>query len=54
MGTRRGAHDVADQITLTGSQRRELTRMTRARRTQQRLVTRAQIVRAASAGESNA
>ena len=43
-----------DPITLTGSQRRELTRMTRARRTEQRLVTRAQIVLAASAGESNA
>ena len=43
-----------DRITLTGSQRRELTRMTRAGRTEQRLVTRAQIVLAASAGESNA
>ena len=43
-----------DPITLTGSQRRELTRMTRAGRTEQRLVTRAQIVLAASAGESNA
>ena len=40
-----------DRITLTGSQRRELTR---AGRTEQRLVTRAQIVLAASAGESNA
>ena len=30
-----------DRITLTGSQRRELTRMTRAGRTEQRLVTRA-------------
>ena len=43
-----------DRITLTGSQHRELTRMTRAGRTEQRLVTRAQIVLAASAGESNA
>ena len=43
-----------DRITLTGSQRRELTRMTRAGRTEQRLVTRAQIVLAASAGEPNA
>ena len=43
-----------DRITLTGSQRRELTRMTRAGRTEQRLVTRAQIVLAAAAGESNA
>jgi transposase len=43
-----------DRITLTGSQRRELTRVTRAGRTEQRLVTRAQIVLAASAGESNA
>jgi len=31
-----------DQLTLTGSQRRELTRLTRAGRTEQRLVTRAQ------------
>ena len=43
-----------DRITLTGSQRRELTRMTRAGRTEQRLVTRAKIVLAAAAGESNA
>ncbi len=43
-----------DRITLTGSQRRELTRMARAGRTEQRLVTRAQIVLAAAAGESNA
>ena len=43
-----------DRITLTGSQRRELTRMIRAGRTEQRLVTRAQIVLAAAAGESNA
>ena len=43
-----------DRITLTGSQHRELTRMTRAGRTEQRLVTRAQIVLAAAAGESNA
>jgi len=43
-----------DRITLTGSQRRELTRMTRAGRTEQRLVTRAEIVLAASAGELNA
>ena len=42
-----------DRITLTGSQRRELTRMTRAGRTEQRLVTRAKIVLAAAAGESN-
>jgi hypothetical protein len=44
----------SDRITLTGAQRRELTRMTRAGRTEQRLVTRAKIVLAASAGESNA
>ena len=44
----------ADRITLTGSQRRELTRMTRAGRTQQRLVMRAAIVLAAAVGESNA
>ena len=37
-----------DRITLTGSQHRELTRMTRAGRTEQRLVTRAEIVLAAS------
>ena len=43
-----------DQITLTGSQRRELTRLTRAGRTEQRLVTRAAIVLAAAAGQSNA
>lgn len=43
-----------DRITLTGSQRRELNRMTRAGRTEQRLVTRAKIVLAAAAGESNA
>ena len=43
-----------DRITLTGSQHRELTRMTRAGRTEQRLVTRAEIVLAAAAGESNA
>jgi hypothetical protein len=43
-----------DRITLTGSQRRELTRMTRAGRTEQRLVMRAQIVLAAAAEESNA
>ena len=43
-----------DRITLTGSQHRELTRMTRAGRTEQRLVTRAKIVLAAAAGESNA
>ena len=43
-----------DRITLTGSQRRELTRMTRAGRTEQRLVTRAEIVLAAAAGQSNA
>ena len=43
-----------DRITLTGAQHRELTRMTRAGRTEQRLVTRAEIVLAAAAGESNA
>ena len=43
-----------DRITLTDSQHRELTRMTRAGRTEQRLVTRAQIVLAAAAGVSNA
>jgi len=42
-----------DRITLTGSQRRELKRLTRAGRTEQRLVTRAAIVLAASVGEPN-
>ena len=42
----------SDRITLTGAQR--LTRMTRAGRTEQRLVTRAKIVLAAAGGESNA
>jgi len=42
-----------DQITLTGSQRRELTRLTRAARTEQRLVMRAAIVLAAAAGQAN-
>jgi len=45
---------TADRITLTGSQRRELKRLVRAGRTEQRLVTRAEIVLAASVGESNA
>jgi len=44
----------SDRITLTGARRRELTRMTRAGRTEQRLVTRAEIVLAAWAEESNA
>ena len=43
-----------DRITLTGSQRRELTRLVRAGRTEQRLVTRAQIVLAAAEGQSTA
>jgi transposase len=43
-----------DQLTLTGSQHRELTRLTRAGRTEQRLVTRAQIILAAAAGQANA
>jgi DNA-binding NarL/FixJ family response regulator len=43
-----------DQLTLTGSQRREFTRLTRAGRTEQRLVTRAQIILAAAAGQANA
>jgi transposase len=43
-----------DQITLTDSQRRELTRLTRAGRTEQRLVMRAAIVLAAAAGQANA
>jgi transposase len=42
-----------DQITLTGSQRRELTRLTRAGRTEQRLVMRAAIVLAAAGGQAN-
>ena len=42
------------RITLTSSRHRELTRMTRAGRTEQRLVMRAQVVLAAAAGESNA
>jgi transposase len=43
-----------DQLTLTGSQRRELTRLTRAGRTEQRLVMRAQIILAAATGQANA
>lgn len=43
-----------DRITLTGSQRRELRRLTRAGRTEQRLAIRARIVLAAAAGESTA
>jgi transposase len=42
-----------DQFTLTGSLRRDLTRLTRAGRTEQRLVTRAQIILAAAAGQPN-
>jgi len=42
-----------DQITLTSSQRRELTRLTRAARTEQRLAMRAAIVLAAAAGQAN-
>jgi transposase len=41
-----------DRITLTGSQRRALARLIRAGRTEQRLVTRAQIVLAAAEGQS--
>ena len=44
----------ADRITLTGSQRRELRRLVRAGRTEQRLVTRAKIVLAAAEGTPNA
>jgi transposase len=44
----------ADRITLTGSQRRELARLVRSGRTEQRLVTRAQIVLAAADGQPNA
>ena len=43
-----------DRITLTGSQRRELTRLIRAGRTEQRLVMRAAIVLAAADGQANA
>ena len=43
-----------DRITLTGSQRRALARLVRAGRTEQRLVTRAEIVLAAAEGQSNA
>ena len=43
-----------DRITLTGSQRRALVRLVRAGRTEQRLVTRAQIVLAAAEGQSSA
>ena len=44
-----------DRITLTGSQRRALARLVRAGRTEQRLVTRAEIVLAAAAeGQSTA
>lgn len=43
-----------DQITLTGSQRRELARLSRVGRTEQRLVTRVQIILAAAAGQANA
>jgi transposase len=44
----------ADRITLTGSHRRALTRLTRAARTEQRLAVRAAIILAASVGQSNA
>jgi len=44
----------ADRITLTGAHRRALTRLTRAGRSEQRLVTRAKIVLGAAAGQSNA
>ena len=44
----------SDRITLTGSQRHQLQRLTRAGRTEQRLAVRAKIVLAASTGESNA
>lgn len=44
----------ADRITLTGSQRRELKRLIRAGRTEQRTVIRAKIVLAAADGHSNA
>jgi transposase len=43
-----------DRITLTGSQRRALARLVRAGRTEQRLVTRAEIVLAAADGQSTA
>ena len=43
-----------DRITLTGSQRRALARLVRAGRTEQRLVTRAEIVLAAAEGPSTA
>jgi len=43
-----------DRITLTGSQRRELTRLIRAGRSEHRLVTRAQIILAAATGAANA
>jgi transposase len=45
---------IAERITLTGSMRRTLGRLVRAGRTEQRLATRAAIVLAAAAGESNA
>ncbi len=44
----------ADRINVTGSQRRELTRLIRAGRTEQRMVIRAKIVLAAADGHSNA
>jgi transposase len=44
----------ADRIMLTGAQRRELRRLVRSGRTEQRLVTRAKIVLAAAEGEPNA
>jgi hypothetical protein len=43
-----------DRITLTGSQRRELARLVRSGRTEQRLATRAKIVLAAAEGQPNA
>jgi transposase len=43
----------ADRINLTGSQRRELKRLIRAGRTEQRMVIRAKIVLAAADGYSN-
>jgi transposase len=44
----------ADRIVLTGSQRRELARLVRSGRTEQRLAMRAKIVLAAAQGQPNA
>jgi transposase len=52
--TRAMSPSCPNRITLTGSQRRALAGLVRAGRTEQRLVTRAEIVLAAAEGQSTA